>query len=115
MDHAVNVDQLRAFPPLAEVSEAGLERVAACAAELEAKKGQVIAVPGDPGSGMFVIQDGTVTVELRSGRLELGPGDFFGEVALLVDDGTRIGPLRATTPVACLSIPREGLLPLVVA
>ena len=113
MDHAVNVDQLRAFPPLAEVSEAGLERVAACAAELEAKKGQVIAVPGDPGSGMFVIQDGTVTVELRSGRLELGPGDFFGELALLVDDGTRIARVRATTPVRCLSIPREDFLALV--
>jgi hypothetical protein len=70
MDHAMDVEELRAFPPLAAMSEEGLERVAACAAELEAEEGQVIAMPGDPGSGMFVIRDGTVAVELRSGRLE---------------------------------------------
>jgi CRP-like cAMP-binding protein len=113
MDHAMDVEELRAFPPLAAMSEAGLERVAVCAAELEAEEGQVIAVPGDPGSGMFVIRDGTVTVELRSGRLELGPGDFFGELALLVDDGTRVARVRATSPVRCLSIPREDFLALI--
>jgi CRP-like cAMP-binding protein len=113
MDQAVNVEELRTVPLLAEMSEAALERVAACAAELRVEHGQVIAMPGDPGSGMFVIRDGTVMVELRSGRLELGPGDFFGELALLVNDGGRVARVRATSSVRCLSIPREDFLALI--
>jgi CRP-like cAMP-binding protein len=109
----MDIEELRRLPPLAEVSDAGLERVAARAAELEAEEGQVIAVPDDPGSGMFILCDGKVVVELRSGQIELGPGDFFGELALLVDAGTRVARVRATTEVRCLSIPREDFLALV--
>jgi CRP-like cAMP-binding protein len=109
----MTVEELRALAPLVGLSDAGIERVASSAAELEADEGQVMAVAGDPGSGMFVLCEGTVTVELRSGKLELGPGDFFGELALLVDDGARVARVRATTPVRCLSIPREDFLALV--
>ena len=61
---------------------------------LEAEEGQVLALQDDPGAGMFILCDGTVAVELRSGTLELGPGDFFGELALLVDDGARVARVR---------------------
>jgi CRP-like cAMP-binding protein len=113
MDPAMEIEVLRALPPLAEVSDAGLERVAARAAELVAEEGQVIAVPDDPGSGMFILCDGKVVVELRSGQIALGPGDFFGELALLVDAGTRVARVRAATRVRCVSIPREDFLALV--
>ena len=104
---------LRGLPPFAGVSEAGLQRVAECAAELDRDAGQVLALPDDPGSGMYVICEGRVAVELRTGTLELGPGDFFGELALLVEDGTRVARVRATSPVRCVSIPREDFLALV--
>ena len=113
IDGLVEIDELRALPPLAAMSDEGLARVARSCAELEAEAGQVIAVPDDPGSGMFVLCDGTVCVELRAGELELGPGDFFGELALLVDGGGRVARVRATTAVRCLSIPREDFLALV--
>jgi CRP-like cAMP-binding protein len=109
----VDAAGLRALPPLAGLSAAGLARVASCSAELNAETGQVIAVAGDPGSGMYIVLDGTVSVELRSGPLGLGPDDFFGELALLVDDGARVARVRATAPVRCLSIPREDFLALV--
>lgn len=105
--------ELRAIPLLSGLSEAGLERVAACAAELEAENGQVLALQDDPGSGMFLIRDGTVAVELRTGAIALGQGDFFGELALLVENGARVARVRATSPVRCLSIPREDFLALV--
>jgi CRP-like cAMP-binding protein len=95
------------------MTDEGLDRVAACAAELEADTGQVVALPHDRGTGMFVIEDGTVAVELRGSSLELGPGDFFGELALLVEDGARVARVRATTPVRCLTIPRQDFLTLV--
>lgn len=113
MNVCVNVDELRSLPPLAGMSPDGLARVAAVAADLEADEGQVLALQDDPGSGMYLIREGTVAVELRSGSLELGPGDFFGELALLVEDGARVARVRATSPVRCISIPREDFLALV--
>jgi voltage-gated potassium channel len=109
----MDVERLRGLPPLEGVSEAGLERVAACAADISREAGQVLALPDDPGSGMYVIREGTVAVELRTGTLELGPGDFFGELALLVEDGTRVARVRATSAVRCISIPRDDFLSLV--
>ena len=95
------------------MSPAGLERVAARAADLEADDGQVLALQDDPGSGMYVIREGTVAVELRSGTIDLGPGDFFGELALLIEDGARVARVRATSRVRCVSIPRDDFLALV--
>ncbi len=95
------------------MTESGLARVAACATELEAEAGQVVARAEDRGSGMFVLEEGRVAVELRGGTLELGPGDFFGELALLVEGGARVARVRASTPVRCLTIPREDFLALV--
>jgi len=109
----VDIEELHALPLLAGMSPAGLERVFARAAEVEADEGQVLALQDDPGSGMFVIREGTVAVELRSGTIELGPGDFFGELALLIEDGARVARVRATSPVRCVSIPREDFLALV--
>ena len=109
----MDVDELRRLPPFEGLSEVGLQRLAVRAAELRAAGGQVLALEGDPGAGMFVLCEGNVEVELRSGRLELGPGDFFGELALLVDDGARVARVRATTPVRCVSIPRDDFIALV--
>ena len=82
----MDVEHLSGLPPLDGISEEGLARIAACAAEVSREAGQVLALPDDPGSGMYMIREGTVAVELRTGTLELGPGDFFGELALLVED-----------------------------
>jgi CRP-like cAMP-binding protein len=108
----VSVEDLREIPLLAGLSPSGLERLSRCA-EVVAEPGQVLALEDDPGSGMFVLRAGTVTVELRGGGLELGPGNFFGELALLVPDGNRVARIRATSRVRCLSISREDFLALV--
>jgi CPA2 family monovalent cation:H+ antiporter-2 len=99
-------DELRDIPFLDGVSEAGLERIAAHAGLLEAGAGQVLALPDDPGSGMFVILEGAVTVEVRGSSVELEAGTFFGELALLVPDAPRVARVRAARPVRCLSLPR---------
>ena len=59
---------------------------------------------------MFVILEGDVAVEWRGGRVELGPGNFVGELALLSPGGTRNARLKAATPVRCLAIPRDDAL-----
>jgi CRP-like cAMP-binding protein len=55
-----------------------------------------------------------VAVELRgTDPIELGPGDFFGELALLAPDSARVGRVRAATRLRLLSIPRDDALALV--
>ncbi len=105
-------EELRQVPLFEDLSDAGLERLSAASAEVEVEPGQVLAVPGDPGSGMFVVVEGEVSVEVRGGfHAELGPGQFFGEVALLVPSG-RVARVRASTRARCLSIPRAAALAL---
>jgi CRP-like cAMP-binding protein len=106
-------DELRELPLFAGVSDAGLEQAAARLGELERAPGQVLALPGDPGSGMFVIVSGEVDVEARGASYKLGPGDFFGELALL-DPGTeRVARVRAATDVRCIALGRDDALALI--
>jgi voltage-gated potassium channel len=109
----VTPDEIRAIPLFAGVSDAGVERVARSAGEMTSEAGQVLALEGDPGSGMFVILDGTVSVEWRGGSVGIGAGDFFGELTLLAPGGTRIARVRASSHVACVAIPRDDALALV--
>jgi len=113
MNTRVNVDDLRSISLFAGVSDVGLERIAASAGELACQAGQIVALEGDPGSGMFVIVDGTARVEWRGGSVDLGPGTFFGELTLLAPGGTRIARVRAATDMRCLAIPRDEAVELI--
>ena len=107
-------DELRAVPLFAGVSAAGLERLAAFGAEISCEPGTVLVVPGDAGSGMYVILEGSVRVEMRGGlHVELDEGNFFGEAALLAPTAVRGARVRAATAARCLSVPRDDFLELV--
>jgi MFS family permease len=72
--------------------------------------GEDIIVQGDPAEGFYVIEEGTVDVYVDGLlRREEGPGDYFGEIALL-RGGTRTATVRATTPVAVVAIARNDFL-----
>jgi CRP-like cAMP-binding protein len=58
---------------------------------------------------MFVLEQGHAIVEAPEGRRELGPGDIFGERALLGEDVQRTARVRAETNVRCLAIGRVEL------
>jgi len=79
------VDLLRAIPIFSQLDEQALGQVASIASRLDVAKGAVLIERGQPGSGMFVILQGTVGVELRERTVELGPGEFIGELSLLTD------------------------------
>jgi voltage-gated potassium channel len=100
------VEQLRNVPLMARMDEPALKLCAELATEFDVPAGHVLAEHGQPGSGMFVITEGTVVVQLPTGPVELGPGEFFGELALLADVG-RVARVRASTPVRGLAIGRK--------
>ena len=106
MTGANRTARLRAIPLFAGLDDAALERIAEIATEVEARRGQVLTRANDPGAGMFVVEDGTVAVELRSRTVEFGPGEFFGELSLLVPDARRIARVRATTDARLLAVSR---------
>ena len=102
----MDVEKLRSIPLFADLSDEALDRVAELSTEFEAPAGWVLVEVGQPGSGMFVLEEGIVEVQTPDGRhWELGPGEFFGELALLTDH-PRNARIRAKTPARCLAISR---------
>ena len=78
--------------------------IAQAAKEVSHRQGAVIAREGERGVGLFLILEGECEVSVGGKRKAvLGPGDFFGEVALL-DGGPRTATVTATTPVRLVGI-----------
>jgi CRP-like cAMP-binding protein len=106
MSDADRFEQLRTVPLFAGLSDERLHRVAEAATPFEVEHGYVLAEHGQPGSGMFVILDGMVEVDVPNHEpLILGPGEFVGELSLLTD-APRVARVKATTPVRGLAIGR---------
>jgi CRP-like cAMP-binding protein len=106
------VQHLRGIPIFAELDDKALERVAAIATEAEFPAGAVLIERGHPGLGMFVIVDGTVRADLRGRHVDFGPGEFVGELSLLVDDMPRAARVHAATPVRLIAINRADFFAL---
>ncbi len=77
------MDRLRSIPLFSGLEDSALNDVLATASEHDVEAGHVLIQPDQPGAGLFIIEDGKVVVERRSARIELGKGEFFGELALL--------------------------------
>jgi CRP-like cAMP-binding protein len=102
-------DRLGALPLFAGLDDSQLDRLAAATTEFEAPAGQALIERGDPGSGMFVLEEGQAVVEAPEGTREIGPGDVFGERALLGEEIQRTARVRARTDVRCLAIARPEI------
>src|SRR6266545_4845283 len=101
-------DALRGISLFADLDPGELEQLAQATKELEVPAGHVLVQPGTKGTGMFFIADGTAVVETKRRHRELGPGDFFGELALMRRDATRTARVRAKTPLRCLALDRAS-------
>ena len=101
---------LRAVPMFVPLAPAVVERLAGGATAWFAPAGTTIIVEGDVGDRFHLILAGTVDVTIRGRHVRSeGPGDFFGEIAL-VRDIPRTATVRATTDVQLLSLAREPFL-----
>jgi CRP/FNR family transcriptional regulator, cyclic AMP receptor protein len=98
------IELLRRIPLFAECTKAELVEVAISADEREAASGQVLTQEGQRGREFFMLIAGAVAVT-RGGRklADLGPGDWFGEIAILTYK-PRTATVTATSPVHLLVI-----------
>ncbi len=96
------LDHLASVPMLADCSKRELGLIARVVDEIDVKAGRVLIEQGTIGKEAFVIVDGNAVVR-RNGRkvAELGPGDHFGELALLVSN-ERNATVEAATEMRLL-------------
>jgi CRP-like cAMP-binding protein len=107
---APNVEFLRRVRLFNELDDHTLREIGAAAVEQRWEAGQEIVRQGDTGVGMFIVRSGKVEImQDHMGKAEklrdLGPGDVFGEMALL-DEFPRSATMRAIEPTTCLGITR---------
>ena len=98
-------DLIRGIPMFAELDERSVEQLADDFMEREFDAGQSMATEGEGGLNFFVVESGTAEVSVNGEVVgTLGPGDSFGEVAL-VDKSARSATVTATSRVRAYALP----------
>lgn len=97
-------NSLAKVPIFSECSKRELAIIARASKVVVHKEGTVIAREGERGVGLFLILEGQCVVTIGGKtKAKLGPGDFFGEVALL-DGGPRTATVTALSPLKLVGI-----------
>ena len=96
--------RLAKVPIFSGCSQRELAAIARVIRPIDHDAGAVIAVEGQPGAGLFVIDSGEADVTIGGRKINhLGAGDFFGELALL-DGGPRTATVTAATDIKLLAL-----------
>jgi CRP-like cAMP-binding protein len=106
------VDELKRVPLFSGLDRRELDLLAHQVKERRFPAGSVIMKEGSTGQGLFIIRDGAVSVRRGDRALaRLGPGEFFGELAVL-DEGPRTADVVADTDTVCLALVSWEIRPL---
>jgi CRP-like cAMP-binding protein len=109
----VPIDLLRRVDLFVDMSNRELGRLAKSFRESRFAAGETIATEGTRGVGFFVIGEGMVRYSVGGEDRGLGgPGDYFGEIAL-IDDGPRTATVTADTDVIAYGLVSWEFQPLV--
>lgn len=108
-----SLDLIRGVPLFAGTDNAFLERLAGEFNERRFAAGETIAEEGEAGLTLIVIESGEVTVSVHGRDVgRLGPGDAFGEMAL-IDRSARSATVKADTEVRGYQLPVWSFRPLI--
>ena len=107
----LEIGLLRTVPFVASLPPYGLERLAHEVGWRSVSAGEAVTEPGLPGSDLFVVGEGELSVWVDGTRRPgvLGPRTYFGEVAML-RGGPRTATVVAETHARLLVVPRVGFL-----
>jgi len=107
------LDRLAHIPLFGSCSQRELTKIARATDELSVPEGKVLTEEGERGREAFVIVSGTAGVTIGGTPVaELGPGDHFGELALL-DGGPRTATVVATSELVVLVISQQAFTSLI--
>jgi CRP/FNR family cyclic AMP-dependent transcriptional regulator len=107
------VDLLQRVPLFSDLDRKELERIAASMKQRTFSAGDTVTAEGSSGVGFFVIESGAAVVTIGGAeRRRLGPGDYFGEVALL-NESARTATITAESDLKCYGLTSWEFRPLV--
>ena len=108
------IELLEQIPLFEGLPHQELERIARSFKERKYSAGDTVAAEGAGGVGFFVIGEGTATVDVHGEqRGQLGPGAYFGEIALIDDQARRTATITAETDLTCYGLTSWDFRPLV--
>ncbi len=97
------IDILNKVPLFSGLSKRAMNEIAKITDEIDLPAGKELIREGDPGRQFFVLLEGEAEVRRKGRRVNtLGPGDFFGEIALVTE--------RPTTAAVTLTEPSSALV-----
>ena len=112
---APSLDLIRGVPLFSGLDDRILQRLAGEFFEKTFSDGEVIAAEGEAGRTFVVIESGEVSVSVQGSEVaKLGPGQAFGEMAL-IDKSARSATVRAETDSHCYLLPVWSFRPIVEA
>ena len=107
------VAALRRVQLFADMDRRQAEQIARLLKERPFAKGETVIMEGSGGAAFFLIDSGEATVSCKGVDVAtLGPGDYFGEVAL-IDGGPRMATVKAATDLVCYGLTFWEFRPLV--
>jgi CRP-like cAMP-binding protein len=108
------IELLEQIPLFQGLPHQELERISRSFKERRFSAGDTVAAEGTGGVGFFVIGEGTASVDVHGEqRGQLGPGDYFGEIALIDDKARRTASITAETDLTCYGLTSWDFRPLV--
>ncbi len=100
------VERVALFTPLSLVAK---ERIASHLFPVDVAAGEVVIRTGEVGDRFYVVGHGEFTIDAGSQLIQAGPGDFFGEIALL-HGVPRTATVRADTDALLYALERDDFL-----
>jgi CRP/FNR family cyclic AMP-dependent transcriptional regulator len=107
------VEAVQRVPLFADLNKREIAQIARLFKERRFSEGETVVKEGSGGAAFFLIDSGEATVTIggkERGRLK--PGDYFGEIAL-IDEGTRMATITASTELVCYGLTLWEFRPLV--
>jgi hypothetical protein len=110
---AEQLQLLRGSPIFSALPPSTLEQLAESLDEVRVPAGQEIVRQGESGDRFYLVDEGTLEVSVDGQPVQsLGPGDSFGEIALL-RDVPRTATVRAQTDAVVYALERDDFIPAV--
>jgi CRP/FNR family cyclic AMP-dependent transcriptional regulator len=108
-----SVELLQRVPLFAELKPRELQRLSGSFKERIFSEGDSVATEGEGAAGFFVIESGEAVVSVHGDeRARLGPGDYFGDIAM-IDQGDRTASILAKSELKCYGLTFWDFRPLV--
>jgi CRP-like cAMP-binding protein len=100
--------RLKEVPFFSSLDRKQLDIVAQQTDEVDVKDGEVLVRQGELGQEFFIVESGTAEATIDGQHIrQFGPGDFFGEIALLEEE-RRTATVTATSPMIVIVMTRAS-------